>query len=89
MEGNIYPCAESGVEIHANCGTAMPGTSPKGCSEEGMSLWNHSSRKYQPGPMAKLMMKIKMSTTEQYGIQEKESYGRKWKAIKILFIQLH
>lgn len=33
--------------------------------------------------MPKLMMKMKMSATEQYGTQEKESYGRKWKANKI------
>lgn len=76
MEGNIYPCPESGMGIHANCGTAVLGTSPKGCSGEGMSICIHPSRKYQPGPMPKLMMKIKTSATEQYGTQEKESCGR-------------
>lgn len=40
--------------------------------------------------MPKLMMKIKMSATEQYGTQEKASYEKQIKSErKILFIQLH
>lgn len=37
IEGNIYTCTESEVGIHAYCETAMPGISPEGCNEEGMS----------------------------------------------------
>lgn len=36
-KGNIDTCTESEVGMHAYCESAMPGISPKGCSEEGVS----------------------------------------------------